>query len=79
MCMKCIPLPSYPKMGYAVVYLLFLFLIQNINCEYSLEPPQSVLSKNKKNIKIFPMNFSIFAPEKNSQYIAWACFRNVSG
>ena len=48
------------KLGYAGVYLFFLFLLQNIDCGYSLEPPrrggsnvypQSVLSKNKKNVK----------------------------
>ena len=28
------------KLGYARVYLFFLFLLQNIDCGYSLEPPQ---------------------------------------
>ena len=28
------------KLGYAGVYLFFLFLLQNIDCGYSLEPPQ---------------------------------------
>ena len=27
------------KLGYAGVYLVFLFLLQNIDCGYSLEPP----------------------------------------
>ena len=27
------------KLGYARVYLFFLFLLQNIDCGYSLEPP----------------------------------------
>ena len=27
------------KLGYAGVYLFFLFLLQNIDCGYSLEPP----------------------------------------
>ena len=36
--------PLYPKfiiakLGYAWVYLSFLFLLQNIHCGYSLEPP----------------------------------------
>ena len=53
------------KLGYAGVYLFFLFLLQNIDCGYSLEPPRRggsiyVLSKNKKNIKIFPVKFFIF-------------------
>ena len=77
------------KLGFAGVYLLFLFLLQNIDCGYSLEPPRRggsnvypqsikhrlwvlvrtasaiyVLSKNKKNIKIFLMKFSIFTGEK---------------
>ena len=32
------------KQRYAGLYLFFLFLLQNIDCGYSLEPP---LSKNK--------------------------------
>ena len=49
------PLFYIVKLGYAGVYLFFLFLLQNIDCGYSLEPPQRVptiyvLSKNKKNI-----------------------------
>ena len=28
------------KLGYAGVYLFFLFLFQNIDCGYSLEPPR---------------------------------------
>ena len=32
----------YEKLGYAVVYILFLFLLQNIDCGYSLEPPGRV-------------------------------------
>ena len=28
------------KLGYTGVYLFFLFLLQNIDCGYSLEPPQ---------------------------------------
>ena len=28
------------KLGYAGVYLCFLFLLQNIDCGYSLEPPR---------------------------------------
>ena len=52
----------YSKTGLYRVYLFFLFLLQNIDCGYSLEPPrrgggsneypQSMFwSKNKKNIK----------------------------
>ena len=54
------------KLGFAGVYLFFLFLLQNIDCGYSLEPPTIyVLSKNKKNIEFFMMKFSIFTGEKN--------------
>ena len=28
------------KLGFAGVYLFFLFLFQNIDCGYSLEPPR---------------------------------------
>ena len=28
------------KLGYAGVYIFFLFLLQNIDCGYSLEPPR---------------------------------------
>ena len=46
--MKTGPCHEYPlkphfytaKLGYAGVFLFFLFLLQNINCEYSLEPPR---------------------------------------
>ena len=45
--MKTCPYNVYPlephyyiaKLGYAGVYLFFLFLLQNIDCGYSLEPP----------------------------------------
>ena len=45
--MKTCPCNEYPlkphfyivKLGYAGVYLFFLFLLQNIDCGYSLEPP----------------------------------------
>ena len=89
---KTFPCNKYPlkphfytvKMGYARVYLFFLFLLQNIDCGYSLEPPQrggsnvypqSVLSKSKKNIQFFPGKFFIFTTKK-FLYIAWTCFRN---
>ena len=46
--MKTCPCNVYPliphfhivKVGYAGVYLFFLFLHQNIDCGYSLEPPR---------------------------------------
>ena len=64
------------KLWYAEVYLFFLFLLQNIDCGYSLEPPQpwnrlgeAVLtcnhslcffSKNKRNSKNFLLKIFIF-------------------
>ena len=51
------------KLGFAGVYLFFLFLLQNIDCGYSLElphrgssnvyPQSMFLSKNRKNIFFF--------------------------
>ena len=37
-----------------------------------------VLSKNKKNITIFPMKIIVFTAVKKSLTIAWTCFRNVT-
>ena len=45
---KTCPCNEYPlephfyivKLGYGGVYLFFLFLLQNIDCGYSLEPPR---------------------------------------
>ena len=45
---KTYPCNEYPlkphfyieKLGFAGVYLFFLFLLQNIDCGYSLEPPR---------------------------------------
>ena len=74
------------KLGYAGVYLFFLFLVQNIDCGYSLEPPRQgssnvyrvptiyVLSKNMKSIKIFLMKFSIFTAPKNLCILHWQVF-----
>ena len=50
---KTCPCSVYPlephfykaKLGYAGVYLFFLFLLQNIDCGYSLEPPRRGGSK----------------------------------
>ena len=39
----------------------------------------NVLSTSIKNFKIFLMKFSVFKADKNSLYIAWSSFRNVSG
>ena len=52
----------YIKLGYTGVNLFFLFLIQNIDCGYTLEPPLrggsnvptiNILRKNIKTSKLF--------------------------
>ena len=54
------------KLGFTGCALLFLFLLQNIECGYSLEPPRRVptfyvLSRNVKNLRIFFIRkFSFF-------------------
>ena len=63
------------KLGYAGVYIFFLFLLQNIDCGYSLEPPHQggsnayphsiFFSKNKKNIKFFSAENFKFLNLKN--------------
>ena len=43
MSVKCVPLKPHfyiVKLGYAGVYLFFLFLFKTIDCGYSLEPPR---------------------------------------
>ena len=55
--------PIYSKMGFTGVYLFFLFLLQNIDCGYTLEQPQRggshvyprsmFLSKNEKKYQLF--------------------------
>ena len=74
------------KQGYGGVYLFFLFLLQNIDCGYSLEPPrrggsnvypQSMFwTKVRKISKFFYWKFPNFYNLKKSLYIAWASFRN---
>ena len=79
------PLESHfdiAKLGYAGVYLFFLFLLQNIDCGYSLEPPRFeriatiyILSKNKKKYQMFSAkNFHYFKLKKYL-FIAWVSFR----
>ena len=87
MSVKCIPLiPHFyiVKPGFTGIYLVFLFLIQNIDCGYSLirtalvrrfelVPTINVLNKSIKTIIFF---FSVenfqFLKFKKSVYIAWA-------
>ena len=51
---KACPCNVYPlgphlyitKLGYAGIYLFFVFLLQNIDCGYWLEPPRRKTSKS---------------------------------
>ena len=64
MSVKSIPLkPNFyiEKLGYAGVYLFFLFLLQNIDCA----PTIYVLSKNKNKCPNFSDIISLFEAEKN--------------
>ena len=57
------------KLGYAGVYLLFFLIFapkHRLWVLVRIVPTIYVFSKNKKNVKIFYMKFSIFACEKFS-------------
>ena len=73
------------KLGYAGVYLFFLFLLLNIDCGYSLELPwrggsnlypQSVFgAKIRKYQNFSAINFQSLKLKK-SLFLAWVSFRN---
>ena len=71
------------KLGYGGVYLFFLFLLQNKDCGYSLEPPwrgtQDLCfeQKSEKYLKTSNENFQFLTDEK-SLYIVWPSFCNVT-
>ena len=51
----CIVYPLIPqfyipvvKLGFTGVYHFFLFLVQNIDCGYSLEPPGQIVSFSRQ-------------------------------
>ena len=58
------------KLGFTGIYIIFLITAQNIDCGYSLEPPQRgssneypqsmFLSRNMKNIRLFYLKIFIF-------------------
>ena len=76
------------KLGFTGVYIIFSFLLKNIDCGYSLKPPQrlteAVLTcthnlcfEQKKNITIIHLkNYHSYSREK-SQHSAYACMSNV--
>ena len=86
----CVLYPLTPhfyiaKLGFTGVYIIFLFLLKNIHCGYSLEPlTEAVLmcthnicfeQKYENSKKISTENCHFYSREK-SLYIVWACFRN---
>ena len=93
---KTCPCNEYPllphfyivKLEYTGVYLFFLFLLQNIDCGYSLEPPrwgssnvypQSMFwGKLLKNQNFSNEIFSVFFWKLcNYLFIAWTSFCNA--
>ena len=74
----CIEYPFIPhfyiaKLGYAGVYLFFLFCSKTSNVGTHV-PTIYVLSKNKKNIKKNSTENFQFLQLKKNLYITWACF-----
>ena len=67
------------KLGFIGVYIIFLIPTQNIDCEYSLEPPRRggsneypqpmFLNRNMKNLKDFYLQIYIFLVVKFSVYL----------
>ena len=53
------------KVGFTGVFIIFLFLLLNIYCGYSLEPKIYVLSKNMKIVKQFQLKIVNFTAVKN--------------
>ena len=91
MSQQCLPPPLIPdfdiaKLGYAGVYLIFLIfapkhrlwvLVRTASAwRFQRVPTIYVLSKDKKTIKTFLLNFFMLLQLKKSMYIAWTCFRN---
>ena len=73
------------KVGFTGVFIIFLFLLQNIDCGYSLEPPHEAVLTCTHNL-CFEQKYenSQKHSTKNCHfygsdillYIAWACLRN---
>ena len=91
--MKTCPWNEYPltphfyivKLGFTGVYIIFLFLLQNIDCGYSLEPPRwggsnvypqfMFWAKIRKKSHFTSDNYRFFSLEI-LKYIARTCLRN---
>ena len=64
------------KMGFAMLYLFFLFLILNIHFGYLLEPPRiynQCFEQNIKNIDFFQIE--IFVIFEGAKLLYFACVR----
>ena len=61
------------------LYLFFLILLKNIDCGYSIRilPITSVLSNNKKNIKLYQLDFFYFYRFQKILYIL--VHQNIKG
>ena len=44
--------PYIAKLGYAGAYIVFLFVLQNIDCGYSLEPPRQGGNKHRLRVLV---------------------------
>ena len=60
------------KLGYGGVYLFFLFLLQNIDCGYSLEPPR------RSGSNVYPQSLFWAIIRKLSHIFSWK-FSNLKG
>ena len=58
------------KLGYGGVYLFFLFLLQNIDCGYSLEPPQ-LEPPRRGGSNMYPQSMFWAKIRKISKFISW--------
>ena len=61
------------KLGFTGVYIIFLFLLKNIDCGY----PQSMISAKIRKLSFFLSKIFHFYYREKLLYIAWTCFRNV--
>ena len=57
---------------------IFLIFAQNIDCGYTLEPPQCFGSKNKK--KVYPCKHQFYYVKKGCEgvFVTRTCFRDAT-
>ena len=63
------------KLGFTVVYIIFLFLLKNIDCGYSLEPPRRGGSNEYHNLRFWVEIWKIseFFLSENFQFLVVKC------